>query len=144
MTMKDLLGEVMVCPLVQKNPQALQMVLLAVQEKGMPAAMQSQYESPSEMYEPRADWNTFTAATLSGKFTRIQDAVLAEFSKNSGDINDAGRDINDVIAALESRGVRGLAREAIGVQVREAVGYLAGEGHLYSTIDEAHFKSTAC
>ena len=138
MTMKDLLGEVMVCPLVQKNPQALQMVLLAVQEKGMPAAMQSQYESPSEMYEPRADWNTFTAANAQNArsgFTRIQCLVLAEFSKST---DDAGSDINDVIHALEYDG------HVRDNQVREAVEYLAMEGHLYSTIDEEHFKSTAC
>ena len=64
----------------------------------------------------------------------LQDKVLAEFSKSA---DESGMDIKDVIKAMESQGVN-------GAQVREAVEYLAGEGHLYSTIDEEHFKSTAC
>jgi len=67
-------------------------------------------------------------------FTSVQDKVLAEFSKSA---DESGMDIKDVIKAMEGQGVN-------GSQVREAVEYLAGEGHLYSTIDEEHFKSTAC
>ena len=56
--------------------------------------------------------------------------VLAEFRKSA---DEAGRDINDVIKAMESQSVN-------GAQVREVVEHLAGEGHLDSTIDELHFK----
>ena len=82
-------------------------------------------------------WLKDTAYTLLILFPPpplLQDKVLAEFSKSA---DESGMDIKDVIKAMESQGVN-------GAQVREAVEYLAGEGYLYSTIDEEHFKSTAC
>jgi replication factor A2 len=45
-----------------------------------------------------------------------------------------GVNIADVVAALNGR--------FTDAQVREAVESLVNDGHLYSTIDDAHFRST--
>ena len=49
---------------------------------------------------------------------------------------DNGFSVDDVARQLQGTGI-GLS------EVREAANYLVGEGHLYATTDETHFKSTA-
>ena len=49
--------------------------------------------------------------------------------------SDEGCTIGQVAQATAASGIS-------AEQVRAAVEYLAGEGHLYSTIDDEHYKST--
>ena len=61
--------------------------------------------------------------------------LILSFFKSKGENSDAGCTVNEAADAL--------AGQNISVQrVREAVEYLANEGHLYSTIDNDHFKAT--
>jgi replication factor A2 len=61
------------------------------------------------------------------------DQVFSIFNGPQG--NDPnGVNIADVVAALNGR--------FTDAQVREAVESLVNDGHLYSTIDDAHFRST--
>lgn len=67
------------------------------------------------------------------EFTPVQRAVLDVFKDCK---LDSGMDIRNVIQNLITRGIT-------HEEVRNAVGFLSDEGHLYSTIDEDHFKCTA-
>lgn len=67
-------------------------------------------------------------------FTPVQSAVVEAFT-NDGGANE-GRSIASVVGALQSKGIT-------EDQVRQSVDFLSREGHLYSTIDEEHFKSTS-
>lgn len=76
-----------------------------------------------------------TSASLAevpaGNFNPVQHAVLQVFMQ---DMSEAGTSVDAVCRALS-----GYSRQAI----REAIDLLCGDGHLYSTVDEDHFKSTA-
>lgn len=77
------------------------------------------------------------AHPANGAFDPVQSQVLQFFQQNdTGEDNDAGVNIQMVIESLASRGLN-------EGDVRNAVEFLSGEGHLYSTIDEAHFKATS-
>lgn len=65
--------------------------------------------------------------------TAVQNDVMTFFNAPEAQQGDAGISIEDVLA-------RAGGRYSL-VQVREAVDALQNEGHLYSTIDENHFKS---
>ena len=54
---------------------------------------------------------------------------------DTDDDDGIGISINFVVDELQGQGVS----EA---DVRNAIDFLANEGHLYSTIDDEHFKST--
>lgn len=72
------------------------------------------------------------AVAASMDVNQVQDAVLKEFQKCE---DSTGLSIRTVITALKGR----ISQE----QVKDAVSFLTTEGHLYSTIDDEHFKSTA-
>ncbi|CAM9377411.1 unnamed protein product [Phaeothamnion confervicola] len=65
-------------------------------------------------------------------FTAKQQMVVECFTGGGG---ETGISIQTAVQQLGPRGVT-------AAEVREIVGQLAGEGHLYSTTDEEHFKST--
>jgi replication factor A2 len=63
--------------------------------------------------------------------------VLAFFTQNDNHDDDGTGLALDYVA-------NGLRAEGISEKdVRAAVDFLANEGHLYSTIDDNHYKSTA-
>ena len=66
-------------------------------------------------------------------FSNVQRAVLNAFGNDGG--SDAGLSITSVMQTLSSTGIQERS-------VREAIDFLMNEGHLYSTIDDEHFKST--
>ena len=65
----------------------------------------------------------------------VQEVVLKFFQTKGEASGDAGCTIHDAAAAL---GVNGVTAD----QVRSHVDNLVNEGHLYSTIDDDHFKAT--
>jgi len=65
----------------------------------------------------------------------INDLVL-KFFQHKGESNDAGATIADAAGALASNG---LSPDTVRTTVNE----LVDEGHLYSTIDDDHFKATS-
>lgn len=67
--------------------------------------------------------------------SNLQELVLKYFTSHGAGA-DAGCSIEQVAGALSSSGVT-------KAQIREIVDFLSNEGHLYSTIDDDHFKSTA-
>jgi len=68
-----------------------------------------------------------------GGFTAIQTAVVDYFTNNGSE--EEGASITDAVKALCMNGYHDTA-------VRDTVQFLSNEGHLYSTIDDEHFKST--
>jgi len=71
-----------------------------------------------------------------GGMSPIQGEVLAIFNAPDAASIDAGLTIADVIARSNNRFNQ--------QQVSAAINYLVDEGHLYSTIDDAHWKSCSC
>lgn len=69
-------------------------------------------------------------ATATGS---CSDQVMAIYNGPQG-ASDNGVPVGDVVTALNGRFTE--------AQVREAVEYLVNEGHLYSTIDDNHYRST--
>jgi len=65
-------------------------------------------------------------------FTPVQSQVLRIFEAESGQ-SDQGTSLQDVISRLPSHSP---------TDIRRAIEFLSDEGHLYSTVDEEHFKST--
>mmetsp|Transcript_15159 Transcript_15159/g.39944 ORF Transcript_15159/g.39944 Transcript_15159/m.39944 type:complete len:303 (+) Transcript_15159:42-950(+) len=65
----------------------------------------------------------------------VNDLVLS-FFKTKGENSDTGCTIQEVCAAVAAQNIS-------EPRVREAVEFLSNEGHLYSTIDDEHFKATA-
>jgi len=65
-------------------------------------------------------------------FTPLQSQVLRIFETESGQ-SDQGTSLQDVISRLPSHSP---------TDIRRAIEFLSDEGHLYSTVDEEHFKST--
>ena len=62
--------------------------------------------------------------------------VIQFFSMADTDDDDGtGLSIHAVVSGLQKQGIS----EA---DVKNAIDFLANEGHLYSTIDDEHFKST--
>lgn len=59
----------------------------------------------------------------------VQELVREAFD---ADTQETGLHIDHVIRAL---------KHIPEIEIRKAVSYLTDEGHLYSTIDEVHFKS---
>ena len=64
----------------------------------------------------------------------MQELILKCFERE-GD-TESGVDIRKIVQTLMPNGIS-------ESQVRTAMAFLADEGHVYSTIDEDHFKSTA-
>ena len=60
--------------------------------------------------------------------------VLEAFKQGMN--SDRGTDIKDVVAGLKSSGYS-------EQQVRQAVDYLATDGHLYNTVDDNHYQYTS-
>ena len=73
-------------------------------------------------------------AANAGGATSVQDTVLKYFSSYA--TSDVGCTISDVVNAMTAQGVS-------DAQVRTSVESLVNEGHLYSTIDDEHYKATA-
>jgi len=69
------------------------------------------------------------------KGATTQETVMAYF-QSYGHNNDIGCTIADCVQAMAPQGVT-------DAQVRTAVDNLVNEGHLYSTIDDEHYKATA-
>lgn len=65
-------------------------------------------------------------------FTAIQQQILQVF-KSGGADDETGLSVDAVFAALS-----GVPQG----DIRESLSFLSDEGHLYTTIDENHFKST--
>ena len=70
-------------------------------------------------------------ALAADRATTLQQRVLNYYTIHG--TSDIGCDVNDVAAGL------GMSL----VLVKAAVNFLSSEGHLYSTIDEDHHKSTS-
>ena len=70
---------------------------------------------------------------VDGNMTPIQQEVLAIFKAPDAAAIEAGLTVNDVVARSGNR--------FTGPMVQSAVTFLVDEGHLYSTIDDAHWKS---
>ena len=68
------------------------------------------------------------------KGATTQETVMAYFQSYAH--NDIGCTIADCVQAMAPQGVT-------DAQVRTAVDNLVSEGHLYSTIDDEHYKATA-
>ena len=68
------------------------------------------------------------------KGATTQETVMAYFTSYGH--NDIGCTIADCVNAMAPQGVT-------DAQVRTAVDNLVNEGHLYSTIDDQHYKATA-
>ena len=68
------------------------------------------------------------------KGATTQETVMAYFQSYGH--NDIGCTIADCVQAMAPQGVT-------DAQVRTAVDNLVNEGHLYSTIDDEHYKATA-
>lgn len=66
-----------------------------------------------------------------GQFTPVQQQILQVF-KTGGD-DETGLSVDALFSAMPN---------VPQAQIREALGFLSDEGHLYTTIDENHFKST--
>lgn len=62
-------------------------------------------------------------------------SLVISFFKTKGDQSEMGCRIQDVFAAVAPQGIS-------EQRVREAVEFLTNEGHLYSTIDDDHYKAT--
>lgn len=77
----------------------------------------------------------YAAAPAQAPGASLQDLVLKFFQAKGDANNDAGSTIHEAAAALSVNGVT-------ADQVRTLVGDLMNEGHLYSTIDDDHFKAT--
>lgn len=99
---------------------------------GIPAADGNAYAAPATANANAAaaapTGNGGAAATGS-----CSDQVFAIFNGPQGG-SDQGVHVNEVVTQLNGRFTE--------PQVREAVEHLVNEGHLYSTIDDDHFKST--
>ena len=68
-----------------------------------------------------------------GGMNAVQTAVFQEFEREKN--SEAGLSVSQVVARLRSRGIQ-------EQDVRNATEFLTNEGHIYSTIDEEHFKTT--
>ncbi|EQC33428.1 hypothetical protein SDRG_08943 [Saprolegnia diclina VS20] len=97
---------------------------------------------------PTAGYNSFGASSTGGYG---QQSTYQNFAATDSGFSDPGQQaILDILGAtaLEmglsvdqiKQQLNGRLSEA---QLREALGYLTNEGHIYSTIDENHFKRTA-
>ena len=99
---------------------------------GIPAADGNAYAAPATANANAAaaapTGNGGAAATGS-----CSDQVFAIFNGPQGG-SDQGVHVNEVVTQLNGRFTE--------PQVREAVEHLVNEGHLYSTIDDDHFKAT--
>lgn len=62
--------------------------------------------------------------------------LVLSFFKTKGEQSDTGCSIQDVFAAVAGQGIS-------ESKVREAVDFFSNEGHLYSTIDDDHYKATS-
>jgi replication factor A2 len=63
----------------------------------------------------------------------LNDTVLEFFQSYA--TSETGSTVNDCYESMKSRGIS-------FQKIRETVDFLVGEGHLYSTIDDEHFKGT--
>ena len=83
-------------------------------------------------FAPQAGFAANGAASTQDTVT--QDTVMKYFTSYSE--TDIGCTISDCVNAMAPQGVT-------DAQVRTAVEALVNEGHLYSTIDDEHYKATA-
>lgn len=91
--------------------------------------------------EVKADGSAYAApaaaaaagAAAGAASDNCNDSVFAVFNSPMGH-GDTGANVADVVSSLNGRFTE--------AQVREAVEHLVNEGHLYSTIDDNHYRST--
>lgn len=88
------------------------------------------YAAPAAANAAAVNGNGVNAAAATGS---CSDQVFAIFNGPRG-TSDQGVHVSEVVDQLNGR--------FTDPQVREAVEHLVNEGHLYSTIDDDHFKST--
>ena len=93
------------------------------------------YAAPSAMGGAPTAMGGYQQAAPMAPQQSLSDLVL-KFFQSKGEASDAGVTIHDASNALAANGV---APE----QVRNIVEELVNEGHLYSTIDDDHYKATA-
>ena len=72
-----------------------------------------------------------SSVATNGEYTPLQSRIMATIRANHG---NEGTRVNQVVQEL-----REFANEA---QIRAAVDWLSSEGHLYSTLDDEHYKVT--
>ena len=68
-----------------------------------------------------------------GGFDNVQNSVIDAIK--GGGQSDSGMSVMDITQQLSPQGIT-------EQQIRAAIEFLSGEGHLYSTVDENHYKST--
>jgi replication factor A2 len=88
------------------------------------------------MFQQQQQLQTFSSAPIgqqSDEFSPAQKAVLSVFQADAE---------NPVGTTLESV-VKGLSSQFTPLQVQSAIEHLTGEGHLYTTVDEYHYKCTS-
>jgi len=103
---------------------------------GVPAAGAAPLPgAPATGAAPTAGAGMYAAPLAQAAGASLSDLVL-KFFQTKGEASDMGCTIQEAASALSSNGV-GMER------VKELVDDLVNEGHLYSTIDDDHFKATA-
>ena len=74
-------------------------------------------------------------------YVMMRQTVMRYFARYAN--TDVGRTVSDCAALRGSPCGDAMATHGVtDAQVRSAVDALVGEGHLYSTIDDEHFKAT--
>jgi len=72
---------------------------------------------------------------MQSKLPGLSGAVIDAFQ--IGDCLECGVSVNDVTTSLSAEGIS-------EQQIRATIEFLCGEGYLYSTVDENHYKTTLC
>ena len=78
--------------------------------------------------------NVMGSAPGGGGATDVLSAVMEQFNQPAVLASSSGLNVNDLVNRLASRWSR--------KQVMDAVDSLAGNGQLYTTVDDCHFRST--
>eukprot|EP00242_Pyramimonas_sp_CCMP2087_P006410 CAMPEP_0198209464 /NCGR_PEP_ID=MMETSP1445-20131203/16091_1 /TAXON_ID=36898 /ORGANISM="Pyramimonas sp., Strain CCMP2087" /LENGTH=102 /DNA_ID=CAMNT_0043883247 /DNA_START=22 /DNA_END=330 /DNA_ORIENTATION=+ len=93
----------------------------------------STYQTPVPAYNGGGGG---AAAGRVGGFEPCQAQVLSIFEGPMAAQSDTGLNVETLMKDLGNK----FSRD----QIKGAVDFLVNEGHLYSTIDDNHFKSTSC
>lgn len=108
-------------------------------QQGM-APQSQQFQQQSNFGQQNVPMNTapqqhFDASAGGGNdaLTPLQSQILQFFRQDN---SEAGADVQSVVAALAGQPGADLN------QIRQDIDFLSTEGHVYSTIDEEHFKCT--
>jgi len=96
--------------------------------------------APGSYATPTANMGAYTggapAANTAAGGESLQSKLIALFESPQATSSDAGMSTDEVYAAFQSN--------YPAATIRQSIDNLVSEGHLYSTIDDNHFKSTSC